>query len=77
MIKCDNCDVHLIVTSSWYYAHDHKFCSNICRRYWVEIYRNTFPPTPPPTPPPISPPVHGIYSILHTLRDYYTPPPPS
>ena len=73
MIRCDNCDVHIVVTSSRYYAYDHKFCSENCREYWIEMY--TSPPPPPLSPPPSPPsPVNRIYAIISTLREYYTSP---
>ncbi len=69
MIRCDNCDVHIVITSSRYYAYDHKFCSENCREYWIDKYCNT--PPPPPSPPSPSP-INGIYAIISTLREYYT-----
>ena len=71
MIRCDNCDVHIVVTSSRYYAYDHKFCSENCRVYWIEMYTSPPPLSPPPSPPS---PVNRIYAIISTLREYYTSP---
>ena len=42
ILKCNECHKNIFTYSNSYFAHDHRFCSEQCRRYWI-LYREDDP----------------------------------